>query len=312
MTPRPLGTVSLEEHDQLRRRTSITTATSACGYLDGNPSSARIAGSGYDCRFDTANGLWGFCPTTVIAATDCGFAGYCYDTGDCLQGCGSPNSGLTTFQCTHSNGPYCSTALLTFGIDQTYSYIACGTSAVTVHYNFAPTSASSSGTSASGTSTYPGSIQIVPISASTSSLLSTGTSTCAESSQTIPIPASTSTGTMATSTSSSASTWASSVNTRAIVGGVVGALAVVCACIVAVVYIWSRGKARSAAQPVAAQMSGNPEHESLRGYGNATTRPSTTRVPSLSPGMPASRVWRELPELPGDHHQRDHSGLSEP
>ncbi|KUI61181.1 hypothetical protein VP1G_11197 [Cytospora mali] len=200
---------------------------STCGYLDGNPSSARIASSGYNCRVDTANGLWGFCPTTVIAATDCGFAGYCYDTGDCLQGCGSPNRGLTTFTCTHSDGPYCSTALLTFGIDQTYSYIACGASAVTVHYNVATTSMSSSVTSASGTSTYARSLQISPTSASTSSPVSTGTP--------------------ATSTSSSASTWASSVNTRAIVGGVVGGLAVVCACIVAVVYIWSRGKVRSAA-----------------------------------------------------------------
>ncbi|KAF2851232.1 hypothetical protein T440DRAFT_529240, partial [Plenodomus tracheiphilus IPT5] len=56
---------------------SIVTASHAitCGYQKGDPKSARTAQSGYGCRVDTANGLWGFCPTAVISAKDCGLAG---------------------------------------------------------------------------------------------------------------------------------------------------------------------------------------------------------------------------------------------
>jgi hypothetical protein len=44
------------------------------------------------------NGLWGFCPVTVVAATDCGLAGSCIDQGSCSRGCGNTaNTKLTTF-----------------------------------------------------------------------------------------------------------------------------------------------------------------------------------------------------------------------
>lgn len=99
VTPKPVLNASSDEYGELRRRDSITTEMSTCGYLDGDPSSIRTANSGYDCRVDTAHGLWGFCPTTVNIATDCGLAGYCVDTGDCSDGCGSlyDESTITTF-----------------------------------------------------------------------------------------------------------------------------------------------------------------------------------------------------------------------
>ncbi|KAF2258300.1 hypothetical protein CC78DRAFT_438583, partial [Lojkania enalia] len=68
-------------------------------YLTGNPTLSRTAGIGWACRFDTANGLWGFCPQTVSAARDCGLAGYCVDKDACTGGCGrlSDMSDITTF-----------------------------------------------------------------------------------------------------------------------------------------------------------------------------------------------------------------------
>ncbi|KAJ5024792.1 hypothetical protein PSV08DRAFT_251946 [Bipolaris maydis] len=41
------------------------------GYVEGNSYKPRVANSGYDCQFDTARGLSGFCPTTVTASSDC-------------------------------------------------------------------------------------------------------------------------------------------------------------------------------------------------------------------------------------------------
>lgn len=98
VTPRPQLNASVDEHDLLRQR-AITTEMSTCGYENGNPTLIRTANSGYDCRVDTARALWGFCPTTVISASDCGLAGYCVDTGSCSDGCGSLSgvSTITTF-----------------------------------------------------------------------------------------------------------------------------------------------------------------------------------------------------------------------
>ncbi len=71
---------------------------STCGFLDGDPNSPRTAGPGFNCRFDTLHALWGFCPTTVIAATDCGLAGNCVDSHSCKSGCGITGTpGITTF-----------------------------------------------------------------------------------------------------------------------------------------------------------------------------------------------------------------------
>lgn len=77
---------------------AISTELSTCGYLNGDPGKKRTADSGYNCRVDTKNGLWGFCPTTVLTASDCGLAGSCVDSHDCSDGCGMTDSeDLTTF-----------------------------------------------------------------------------------------------------------------------------------------------------------------------------------------------------------------------
>jgi len=80
---------------------SIATASRAttCGYKDGDPQGARTAQSGYRCRVNTANGLWGFFPKTVISTQDCGLAGMCVDSHSCTKGCGrlSDRSDITTF-----------------------------------------------------------------------------------------------------------------------------------------------------------------------------------------------------------------------
>jgi hypothetical protein len=59
----------------------------------------REGGNGFDCRVDARNGIWGFCPTTVINAWDCGLAGFCVDKEDCTDGCGplKDRVDITTF-----------------------------------------------------------------------------------------------------------------------------------------------------------------------------------------------------------------------
>lgn len=97
--PEPtLKAVPHRNETELDKRTGIITELSTCGYLNGDPSKSRTADSGYNCRIDTRNGLWGFCPTTVVAARDCGLAGSCVDEHRCSQGCGfTDQRSLTTF-----------------------------------------------------------------------------------------------------------------------------------------------------------------------------------------------------------------------
>jgi hypothetical protein len=79
-------------------RRQATSYQSTCGFETGNPDKPRTAEPGFDCRTDTINGLWGFCPTTVISATDCGLAGNCVDSFTRTSGCGIfGNTKITTF-----------------------------------------------------------------------------------------------------------------------------------------------------------------------------------------------------------------------
>lgn len=77
----------------------ITSAATTCGYKDGDPNQPRTAADGWACRVDTALGLWGFCPETVISARDCGLAGVCVDSHSCTAGCGrlTDRADITTF-----------------------------------------------------------------------------------------------------------------------------------------------------------------------------------------------------------------------
>ncbi|KAF5000844.1 hypothetical protein FGRMN_1452 [Fusarium graminum] len=211
---------------------AISTELSTCGYLDGDPSKERTADSGYNCRVDTKNGLWGFCPTTVLTASDCGLAGSCIDNHACSDGCGMTDSkDLTTFTCRRKS--FCSVALLTFGVDQTYSYIACGTKAATDHYQITPTS---------GETTTSESIE------PTASQIKTKTSS-AVSSQTLSSTTETaqSTSAEASSTSSEEDTPANpSTNIGAIVGGVIGGLVVICGTVIVAILLPRRNRRRDA------------------------------------------------------------------
>ena len=93
---------SIELHPKLRPRQadSLNTNTdvSTCGYLNGNAGLPRTANPGFDCRVDTKNAIWGFCPTTILAVSDCGLVGGCVDLHACSGGCGiADDPSVTTF-----------------------------------------------------------------------------------------------------------------------------------------------------------------------------------------------------------------------
>jgi hypothetical protein len=79
-----------------RQGTVLVTRLSTI-FSTGDSSKTRTANSGFDCRVDVLNGLWGFCPTTVISPTDCGLAGSCVDSFGCSKGCGFTNAPPTAF-----------------------------------------------------------------------------------------------------------------------------------------------------------------------------------------------------------------------
>lgn len=83
--------------EELKKR-QTAAPISTCGYDNGDLTKPRTANSGFNCRVDTKNGLWGFCPTTVISASDCGLAENCVDANACSGGCGIIGAvGITTF-----------------------------------------------------------------------------------------------------------------------------------------------------------------------------------------------------------------------
>ncbi|KAK3934502.1 hypothetical protein QBC46DRAFT_427149 [Diplogelasinospora grovesii] len=134
---------------------------STCGYLNGDASVSWVAPAGYDCRVDTLYGIWGFCPTTIAAVSDCGLGGYCFDSFSCTLGCGSLSSS------------YCTMAFLAFGVDQTYEYFYYGGNPGTQFYLAEPTAAFIT-PSPSSTSPLPSSSPLLlPISSSPTSLSST-------------------------------------------------------------------------------------------------------------------------------------------
>ncbi|QYS99731.1 hypothetical protein H0G86_006850 [Trichoderma simmonsii] len=222
------------------KRAAMQTEMSTCGYENGDPKKIRTANPGFDCRVDTMNGLWGFCPVTVIAATDCGLAGSCVDHASCSSGCGkTANTKLTTFTC----GPkqFCSTALLTFGVDQTYSYIGCGGSPRTDHYLISPTAASGSASDQISSPTTPATTQI-----STTALSSSSSSTVDKASMSITPSIAVGPAKETNGGSDSTNSGSSANNTGAIIGGVIGGIALLCFSGIAAILLlrWNRSYRR--------------------------------------------------------------------
>ncbi|KAF2710085.1 hypothetical protein K504DRAFT_533079 [Pleomassaria siparia CBS 279.74] len=122
----PNSTTTATQSYQRRQKRQTTSIVSTCGYYNGDPKSSRTAESGFGCSVNTSNGLWGFCPTNVREATDCGLAGYCEDRHSCKNGCGrlSNRPEIATITCESKH--FCSTALLINGPNQSFEYIACG------------------------------------------------------------------------------------------------------------------------------------------------------------------------------------------
>ncbi|KAI1019761.1 hypothetical protein LB504_009444 [Fusarium proliferatum] len=208
---------------------AISTELSTCGYLDGDPKKKRTADSGFNCRVDTRNGLWGFCPTNVLTASDCGLAGSCVDRHDCSDGSKLPRQG-TDLKISDRKS-FCSMALLTFGVDQTYSYIACGTKATTDHYYITPT------------------IDITttsePSELSTAETSETSTVTSSDTaSSTTDITQSVSTEAISSSSGEEDSSGSSSPNLGAIIGGVIGGLVVICGTIITAIFLLRRNRSK--------------------------------------------------------------------
>ncbi|KAL2256185.1 hypothetical protein VTK26DRAFT_2059 [Humicola hyalothermophila] len=233
-------------------------AMSTCGYLEGDPSQPWIAPKGFNCRVDTAHGIWGFCPTTVIAPTDCGLGAYCFDAGPCSTGCGRAslrnNPKVTTWTCPEaddvSDAKFCSIATLIFGPDQSYDYVDCARGPGTATYFAAPT-APFSATPAESSSLEPtpkltSSLEATRTTAPASGpLLSTPLteSNTGPSSSGHRIPATTDDGGGAGGDGGGDGT---NNNTGAIVGGILGGLALVLGSVIVLVYLLRHNCARTA------------------------------------------------------------------
>ncbi|KAK1448372.1 hypothetical protein CCUS01_11780 [Colletotrichum cuscutae] len=237
-------------NDDLKRR-QAASVTSVCGYYNGDPAKARTADPGFGCRLDIDRGLWGFCPTTVISAKDCGLAGNCVDSRNCKSGCGKTGiAGLTTFTWgkAHRNHSatdrFCSTVILEGGFEGGFSYIACGNAATveTLFKEAINTTETPTSIIATTVSITPTDATTIQSTTATSSLTSSPTSTTSSgvsSSATQPTsPASQTTS----PTDGNKSSSDGSSNTGAIVGGVVGGVAIICVTVVVAIYIMRRNK----------------------------------------------------------------------
>ncbi|KAI0116778.1 hypothetical protein F4814DRAFT_413933 [Daldinia grandis] len=218
----------LATHERLRLRDVTTRMSPTCGYQDGNPSITRTVAPPYDCRIDTMNGLWGFC-STDMNLNDCGLAGVCTDGAKCSTGCGMIGY-EHTISCSLLDFGYCSTALIYLSeYETTYTYLACGGLDTTDTYLLTTTAELGSLTTSS-TVTDSASESTQDSSAGPLSLSSYSKTTKSGL------------GLESTTASQQSSTDSTSTNIGAIIGGVLGALALVCGTVVAVVYILRRNR----------------------------------------------------------------------
>ncbi|KAF5878217.1 uncharacterized protein Bfra_000383 [Botrytis fragariae] len=206
----PLPTPASSVPVQLRARQTTSFAT-LCGYSNGDIEIPRTAEPGYACREDTIDNLWGFCPNTIAEATNCDFVGYCVDDGTCSTGCG--RSSLTQIRCTNAM-PYCSTALLV-SEEQTYTYLTCATSPTSNFYLVNPTSSS-----------------VSTVSSASGSQIST-----TQYYSTIVVATSSSAPSTQTTSAQSTGAKASPNNVGAIVGGVLGGLALIFLIVIALIFL---------------------------------------------------------------------------
>ncbi|WQF89059.1 hypothetical protein CDEST_14073 [Colletotrichum destructivum] len=255
--PKPTKAPSRNSTDtsdpDLGRRQVTSRASSVCGYYNGDPTKSRTADPGYGCREDIAHGLWGFCPTTVLAATDCGLAGNCIDSHDCKFGCGKTGiKGLTTFTCSEEK--FCSTVILAGNFEGAFSYIACGAKATvetllkeptivavpSVTITPEPSTSSRASTSEPTSESVASTSSVVASSPVSSPQLETSPASTQSSIQSAP-PASETTS-PANETNEEKSSDEAQSHMGAIIGGVVGGVGMICITVVTAVYLLRRNK----------------------------------------------------------------------
>ncbi|PQE32799.1 syndecan domain-containing protein [Rutstroemia sp. NJR-2017a WRK4] len=238
-----------------------TTFGSTCGYHNGNTLLPWIAPPGFDCR-QSSVGLWGFCPNTYRDAQECSMLGFCIDNRDCASGCGI--SGQKTTQCTDSTAPSCYFAFLQ-SQQQTYTMVSCADH--TNEYFLATPNTTSTEGVAPASSTSPSSVSAGSVTSSSSSSSSTASSQTISSSQaTNTNTAASSTPSANSSSSSSSSNSGSSNNIGAIVGGVLGGLALIFLIVVGLIFLRRSSHSAAKSEP-------RPETAYLPAYGPVVPQP---------------------------------------
>lgn len=198
-------------------------------------------------------------------------------------------SGLANNASDNSNSwSLCATAVLIPNRDQTYTYIACGPSAVTITYYATTTITAADSTMSSdsiGVSSEGGSEDSSELSALTTPETSPG------------LVAESASGAAASADQKDGG--GSSTNVGAIVGGVLGEIAILCATVVLV--IWIRRRRTKPAQYTGAESSPSPERKEYR-YEPAPKTEAIHELPGQSTGHNdgGAPTWRQsLSELSG-------------
>ncbi|KAK4241167.1 hypothetical protein C8A03DRAFT_12513 [Achaetomium macrosporum] len=226
-------------------------------YSTGNPLESRTADFGGDFRIDIS--LWGVCPTTFIAESQCSFAGNCFDRRRCSTGCGFTDPALPTITCLDSRFPACSTAILSPQPEAPEAtWLACGEGDLTDVYFGFTTVVALGGELVSSTSAETS----FPTNSSPTASGRTQ-STSPESRSNVPSPTESRSDSSASTTATDSNTGGAansnnnSNNTGAIIGAAIGGLALLCGFGIAVVWILRRSR-------------------------NANSRPSSPSEPSAS------------------------------
>ncbi|KAK0750762.1 hypothetical protein B0T18DRAFT_339930 [Schizothecium vesticola] len=268
----------------------VKTVFSTCGYLNGDPALSWVAGQGFNCRVDVAHGGWGFCPTSVIAVSDCGLGGFCFDAGPCSKG---PEADDKT------DAKFCSIATLIAGPDQTYDYVDCATGPGMVTYFVSPTAALAPPSTKATSSTGAGAVFLNPGVGSSGSTGAPPTPTSSfpllsgiAGATTDPSVATGGPGSPPGVASNNAEkSEGTPSNIEAIVGGSLGGLALIVGAVVAVVYMlrhrWTK------------------KSESAHTYSYDTSSADSVGVKYLSSGWGPAELAPERPvaELPARYAQ---------
>ncbi|KAK3949485.1 hypothetical protein QBC32DRAFT_35582 [Pseudoneurospora amorphoporcata] len=225
-------------------------------------SATRFPATGFQIQVDFNRGLWGFCGTAEGDVGRCWMPGVCYDQDNCQDGCGPSNNGqdLRTITCSSkdpSGASRCSSAYLTLDNNLgPFQYIACGWSVTKAHYTASQADAAGyiAATTTTTTTTFSSSSSYNP-----SSTDSTGSAPEAGNNN---------------NSSSSDSGGSSNSNIGAIVGGVIGGLAVICAFAFAAWFVWvyrlRKDRRKSKHEP----RGGGSEPLNRNGNGNGSGRSS--------------------------------------